>query len=200
MCGRYYVDIDEKDFRDIIASVERNAAARDETIAFKGGEIFPTNAVPVITAAETRFMVWGFPCHDGKKPLINARSETAASTRMFKESFAARRCVVPATSYFEWKRLNKRTNQKYEFKLPDKSTLYMAGIYSPDGCFSILTRPASLSISEIHDRMPVILPRHLTVAWLNEAPDVMGDALTELLFVQSDSHQQGQSRQMSLFV
>ena len=183
MCGRYFVDINETEIQNIIASAKHNDNDSAQTTLFKGGEIFPTNTVPVITAADTRFMVWGFPDYTGKRPLINARSETASVTRTFKESFAQRRCIVPATSYFEWKTLpDKRAKQKYEFKLTDKSLLYLAGIYSLDGRFAILTRAAVSCLTEIHDRMPVILPFELSDIWLNKSPDIMNNALTELLF------------------
>jgi len=149
---------------------------------FRSGEIFPGNVAPVLAAErEARFMLWGFPnLMPGKRPLINARSETAAVKRTFSDAMASRRCLVPASGYYEWKTIGKKHKEKYEFTLPDRETMYMAGIYSREGQFAILTRAASPSTSKIHDRMPVILPKILSDVWLSESADVILEALTEL--------------------
>jgi putative SOS response-associated peptidase YedK len=152
-------------------------------VPFNSGEIFPGTAAPVITSErEVRFMTWGFPDWTGKRPHINARSETAAAARTFREAMAVRRCIIPASSYYEWKSVDKKQKEKYEFRLPDHSAFYIAGIYSPDGRFAVLTREAGPGLSEIHDRMPVILPKELTSVWLVESPEVMLEAVTELDF------------------
>ena len=210
MCGRYLIDDEAFDLREIIAAAERNAhvfnaastavnaaamngaAATGNTTgyafdnpvwpAFRSGEIFPGNVAPVLDAErEARFMLWGFPSPiTGKRPLINARSETAAVKRTFSDAMASRRCLVPASGYYEWKTLSKKHKEKYEFTLPDRETMYMAGIYTRANQFAILTRAASPSTGDIHDRMPVILPKTLGDVWLSESPDVILDALTEL--------------------
>ena len=58
----------------------------------------------------------------------------------------------------------------------------MAGIYSTDGQFAILARNAASAIMQIHDRMPVILPKSLIDVWLKQSPEVMSQALTDLQF------------------
>jgi putative SOS response-associated peptidase YedK len=183
LCGRYFIESDNNELADIIAAAERSAAGYSAPVSFKLGEIFPGTAAPVITAErEVRFMTWGFPDWTGKRPHINARSETAAAARTFREAMAVRRCIIPASSYYEWKSIDKKQKEKYEFRLPDRSPLYMAGIYSPDGRFAVLTREAVPGLSKIHDRMPVILPRELAEAWLVESPEVMLEAVTGLTF------------------
>jgi putative SOS response-associated peptidase YedK len=184
MCGRYYIDIAEKNLRDIIvAAAGQHVAGRERVGIFRGGEIFPSNIAPVLTDDRgTVFMSWGFPNLLGKRPHINARSETASTSKTFREAMDGCRCLVPATSYFEWKKLGPKLKQKHEFKLPGSSPLYMAGIFSLDGKFAILTREAAPAIAEIHDRMPVILPKGLTTVWLKESTSVLGEALTDLLF------------------
>ena len=208
MCGRYLIDDEAFDLREIIAAAERNAHVLEAGAsyapgvnnavgvgnvaadsfedpvwpAFRSGEIFPGNVAPVIAAErEARFMLWGFPnLIVGKRPLINARSETAAVKRTFSDAMASRRCLVPASGYYEWKTIGKKHKEKYEFTLPDRETMYMAGIYSRANQFAILTRAASPSTGNIHDRMPVILPKTLGDVWLSESPDVILEALTEL--------------------
>ena len=219
MCGRYLIDDEAFDLREIIAAAERNAHVLKDGAGglsngvvfkdgagigagntagivnasgyafegppwpvFRSGEIFPGNVAPVLDAErEARFMLWGFPnLIAGKRPLINARSETAAVKRTFCDAMASRRCLVPASGYYEWKTLSKKHKEKYEFTLPDRETMYMAGIYTQANQFAILTRAASPSTGDIHDRMPVILPKTLGDVWLNESPDVILDPLTEL--------------------
>ena len=58
----------------------------------------------------------------------------------------------------------------------------MAGIYTIDGKFAILTRDAAPSMTVIHDRMPVILPKSLIQAWLKDSPEVIAQAVTALQF------------------
>ena len=96
---------------------------------------------------------------------------------------ASRRCVVPASAYYEWKQLGKKRKVKYELTLPGRTPLYMAGIYSTDGQFSILTRDAAPAIADIHDRMPVIIPKSLIQSWINDSPEVMSHAVTNLQFI-----------------
>jgi putative SOS response-associated peptidase YedK len=68
----------------------------------------------------------------------------------------------------------------------------MAGCYKHERnskltSFVILTRPASESIAGIHDRMPVIIPKHLANDWLHDSHEVMDNALTDLSFGSEDS-------------
>ena len=189
MCGRYLYNVDEQELRNILEAIERNISnernnpKQSQSISFTGGEIFPGDSVPVITAHETRFMIWGYPSlAEDRRPHINARSETVATKRTFSAAMAARRCIIPASSYYEWKTLGKKQKQKYEFKLPNTEIMYIAGIYSLDYQFAILTREATTSISEIHNRMPVIIPDNLTEMWLKGCDDVLQEATTNLIF------------------
>ena len=104
------------------------------------------------------------------------------NSKTFGEAMADRRCVVPASAYFEWKQTGKKRKEKYEFTLPRRAPLYMAGIYSTDGRFAILTRDAAPAMTEIHDRMPVIFPKSLIDVWLRQSPEVVDQALTDLQF------------------
>jgi len=181
MCGRYLIDDEAFDLREIIAAAERNSQLNTAWSSFKSGEIFPGSYAPVIASDnEPQFMLWGFPgMLAGKQPHINARSETAASKRTFSDAMASRRCLVPACGYYEWKAASKKQKERYEFTLPDRMPMYMAGIYTDDK-FAILTRAASPPVAHIHDRMPVIFDKSLGAAWLGNKPDVIYEALTEL--------------------
>ena len=200
MCGRYLVEINDEELKEIAAAAEVNARHAEQfSFAFNGGEIFPGSIAPVITANEICFMKWGFPSRDAKRPPhINARSETAATSKTFGSGLSARRCIIPASGYFEWKTLDKKRKLKFKFSLPDGSPMYMAGVYSNDGRFAILTREAAPAILEIHDRMPVILPKSLIEKWLKESPDALNEALTDLRFIPVPASDK-QPNQASLF-
>ena len=178
MCGRYFIDADGPAYR-------RVSDALAETL--KRGEIFPSDTVPVLTAEGFALMRWGFPRFDGKGILINARAETIAVKPMFAVPFANFRCLLPASSYFEWRK-EEGKKQKYRLFVPCSPALYFAGIAKDYGDdvphFVILTRPAAESVAHVHDRMPVILPEHAHEAWLRggvkEAAFAMDAAVTEL--------------------
>lgn len=146
----------------------------------KSGEIFPTDTVPVL-ALEGQTMRaclfnWGFPRWQGKGVIINARSETVLEKSMFRQAFMQRRCIIPATGFYEWKQVNgSRKKDKYLLRLTDSPMLYMAGIYleNPQAGrqlpgFVILTTAASSSMQAIHDRMPVTVEAQEREAWLQD--------------------------------
>lgn len=109
---------------------------------------------------------------------INARIETVATKRIFKDSFARRRCLIPADGFFEWKAVDDG-KQPYFLRLPD-TPMAMAGIWGrwtdPNtgerfGSCAIITGPPSATVEPIHDRMPVILPPGLWDTWLDRSLD-----------------------------
>ena len=186
MCGRYHIKISENELSKIIEAAKDATGSHSGecSSSFSGGEVLPGNLAPVITYNNKAcFMKWGFPSIlESKAPHINARSETAANARTFSEAMTARRCIIPASAYYEWKAPDKKQKIKYEFTLQDRTLLYMAGIYSKDWRFAVLTRASTPEIAEIHDRMPVILPKSLISHWLNESPDVIDKALCDLKY------------------
>ena len=125
---------------------------------------------------------------DGKL-IINARSETAAEKPMFRDGMQQRRCLLPASHYFEWEK-RQREKIKYAIKPSGSDMLFMAGLYRIEGNkarFTILTRTPADNISFIHDRMPVILPKEAMNDWLNPkyaAVDVIRSAVLDVDYVQ----------------
>jgi len=200
------IDDEAFDIRAIIEAAERNSkltsTSTDSPIWQHTGsvEVFPGTYAPVIDAnLEPQFMFWGFPhIMNGKPPLINARSETAAEKKTFSSAMASRRCLVPASAFYEWKSTGQKQKDRYEFRLPERESMYMAGIYTEDGKFAILTRAASPSVVNIHDRMPVIIPSNYNDAWLRDTPAIILEALTELHSQQIPS-KTNLSSQMTLF-
>lgn len=119
--------------------------------------------------------------------LINGRSETVLEKPAFRESFRARRCLIPADGFYEWKKAGKE-KQPFHFGMKDGSLFAFAGVWdrwkSPGGAWlescSILTTAPNQLLADVHDRMPVILPARHYEAWLS-APGSEAGRLTELL-------------------
>ena len=119
--------------------------------------------------------------------LINGRSETVLEKPAFRESFRARRCLIPADGFYEWKKAGKE-RQPFHFGMKDGSLFAFAGVWdrwkSPGGPWlescSILTTAPNELLVDVHDRMPVILPSRHYEAWLT-APGSEAERLAELL-------------------
>ncbi len=181
MCGRYSL-FDEQDNTEIQSIIrEMNQQYPDTPI--RTGEIFPTNTVPIIIAVGDRLQpmpcVWGFPKYNASGVIINARAETAAEKKTFIDSLYYRRCIVPSTGFYEW---NKQ-KQKFFFRLPDENVLYLAGLYRDYGSerrLVILTTAANRSMQDVHDRMPVILPRERVRMWSHDTTESIRYIATEM--------------------
>lgn len=186
MCGRYYIEIDDRELSDICNAVQQRQVEQNEQLEIKlNGEIFPANIVPIQTGRDLyQPMKWGFAGFDGGL-LINARSETALTKTTFRESMLNRRCLIPASGYYEWLKDGSRKT-KYRFYVPDRP-LYLAGCYRqekdmPVCSFVILTREASGGAETIHSRMPVIIPRDKIGRWFSSEIDIEGLHDEKLLF------------------
>lgn len=113
-----------------------------------------------------------------KLSTFNARSETCAGTSTFRDAFAKRRCIVPASAWFEWTG-EKGSKAKHRFARMDGDLLWFAGIWdhviTPDagefGSFTILTGPSSGWLGDYHTRAPVILDPQDWEAWLDPSVD-----------------------------
>lgn len=182
MCGRYYIADEEEiiEMREILREVNQRYANRPELALLKTGEVFPTNVAPVLLAdqdvSQAGLMAWGFPRWEGSGVVINARSETAAEKPMFKGSVGSKRCIIPATGFFEWDHAAGHTKDKYLLRQKNSPLLYMAGLYAvfadPHGlayaAFVILTTEANATVRPIHDRMPLIIESGQTEQWLHD--------------------------------
>lgn len=178
MCGRY--NFTAEDAEEIQRMTREIQERLNEQL--KTGEIYPTNLVPILIqdkgCEKPMPMTWGFPHFKGGGVIINARSETVTEKRMFRNSVLTRRCIVPSTGFFEWRREGS-SKIKYLFRLPGEKVLYMAGFYNrfptKDGeerdQFVILTTGANESMQDVHDRMPVILRPEERTVWLSDCVD-----------------------------
>ncbi len=192
MCGRYFIDEDDlaEELERILEELNRKNTPENLKTS---GEIFPSDVVPVLANSRRQdvqpfAMRWGYS-FPGGRPVINARAETAAEKPLFRDGMRQRRCLIPASSYFEWER-REGQKTKYAIRPAGAEMLYLAGVYhleNHDGIvvpsFAILTRSAAPEIAFIHDRMPVILPPDCARDWLkveNRADEVLRRALQEM--------------------
>jgi putative SOS response-associated peptidase YedK len=173
MCGRYLLSID---IEDIIKSFEVTNINPQLKSELSLGEVFPGTNIPVIIKDDNNkleFFHWGYKLKGLNRELINIRLETIEEKATFKTSFFTKRCLIPATAYFEWQQgVNKI---KHKICIKGQSVFNMAGVYnyfkdSYGNLFigtAILTMPASGEIHKVHDRMPVILDTKQSKLWLS---------------------------------
>lgn len=173
-------DDDIAEMRDIVREIDRRY--KEGARAMKGGVVRPTDVTPVIATNRLRergvfLMRFGYRMAQTGGNVINARSETMLRRPMFMQSGRERRCLIPASYYYEWER-HDAEKQKFALYTPKERLFYMAGLYRYENehdampSFVILTRPAAPEIAFIHDRMPVILKHDDMDAWLSPAADV----------------------------
>ncbi len=187
MCGRYVLKHSREDLQ-LHFQFDEFAVVR----LFPRFNIAPTQSVPVIRlgSAGSRELVegrWGLIpswVKDGDKPplLINARLEDVATRRAFAPAFRGRRCLVPASGYYEWGRMAGGRKKPYFIDGPNGAPLAFAGLWEPYGdgmSVALMTKASVGNLAEIHDRMPVILPESSWPSWL--APEPLSAEGCELL-------------------
>ena len=208
MCCRYYMET-SPELRPYIEAANRSSL-KDRLVSklarplVAEGEVRPTDLVPVISPSSksqepTVFpMVWGFTIPRRQTSLFNARVESATEKPTFKESWEKRRCIVPASWYYEWEHLinastgKSKTGDKYMIQAKGSNVIYLAGLYRLEEIagiqvpvFTILTREPSDEIRFIHDRMPVMLPKEYIREWVNpngKPEEIIRAAQTEMVF------------------
>ncbi len=186
MCGRYTLTASECNLQERFVVNSDGIAAEIKLPRYNAA---PGQNLPIVSVdpdGNRRLIAarWGFPSPIRSatvtgQPLINARAETVADKPAFRTAFQSRRCLVPADGFYEWPRTGKTIRPRQPpgwFYLPDTALFAFAGLWtqtdSDNGLttlFTILTSEAQKPVSDLHDRMPVILnPEHESV-WLTPA-------------------------------
>jgi putative SOS response-associated peptidase YedK len=155
----------------------------------------PTQAVAVVRATpagkQLRFLRWGLIPSWASDPaignkLLNARAETVAEKPSFRSAFKKRRCLIPASGFYEWQKTNTSRKQPYFIRPRDGSLFSFAGLWEAwhasrgelvETC-TILTTEANELMRPLHDRMPLILGTEAERFWLD--PHAGTDALHTL--------------------
>jgi putative SOS response-associated peptidase YedK len=159
--------------------------------------IAPSAWVPVIRQAPdgrrvTDLLRWGLIPNWAKDQTIgtklnHARGESVAEKPSFRSAYRRRRCIVPASGYYEWQEVPGQRKQPWYIHLKFDEPLAMGGLWeswtNPDGeiirSFCIITTGPNTVKTPIHDRMPVILQPEHWAQWL--APDAAMEGITALL-------------------
>jgi putative SOS response-associated peptidase YedK len=147
--------------------------------------VAPTQEHPIIISQSPNQMImmrWGLVPFWAKDPkignrLINARAESVATRPAFRTSIKRKRCLVPATGFYEWKRVDNG-KVPYYVHLKDDSLFSFAGLFdswhAPDGgqlkTFTIITTTPNAKMGRIHNRMPVMLSQEDEELWLTKEP------------------------------
>lgn len=203
MCTRYFMDDAPKELSEIIIKAKQSKLA--DTFVRKlarpvitSGEVRPTDVVPAIALNTSRQrsvfpMQWGFKNPDHDSTVFNARVETAANKPTFKDAWKSHRCIVPASYYFEWQHYKSpdgktKTGDKYTIQPAGDDITWLCGLYRMEDNlphFVILTRYPIGELAQIHDRMPLIMPKEKIDEWIQ--PDTQPEsllpyALTDMIF------------------
>jgi putative SOS response-associated peptidase YedK len=191
MCGRFTQQRSDAELADLF---EAEPLTDDPGGRFN---VAPTDpASVVVEKGERRALVayrWGLVQHWARDASaaarhINARAETLATSGAFRESFARRRCIVPADGFYEWRRETtdgKGHRQPFLVRpAKEAAPLAFAGLWSgwkdpASGdvrrTFTIVTTTANALMAPIHDRMPVILPPETWARWLDPRLEDIGE-------------------------
>ena len=179
MCGRYSLSTTAELVEEVFGAEAPEELAPRWNIA-------PSEPAPVVRPASgggrrVDLLRWGLVPETeprrGAAPggglLINARGETAATLPAFRDSFRARRCLVPADGFYEWGP-GPHGRAPHHIRFRDRRLFALAGLWSRREVrgapavetFAVLTCPPSDLVRPLHDRMPVILPPGAWEEWL----------------------------------
>lgn len=201
MCGRYALTTPPQ----VLAALLHLQRVRYEYAP--RWNIAPTQRVPAVRVGadgerELVGLHWGLIPSWAKdraiaSRLINARSETADTTASFRSAFKQRRCLIPASGFYEWKKQSgAKTKQPYYIRPAGNQPLTFAGLWESwvdkdtgealESC-TILTKNADETVKSLHDRMPVILSGAAIDAWLDPAQKNAADLKSVLQAAGDDS-------------
>ena len=191
MCGRFLLAVDPVDLQDAFPQFN----FKDQiTPRFNIAPTQPVLVVPNDPNLKSDYFLWGLIPSWAKDPsigsrMINARAETLFEKPSFRGPYKYHRCVILANGFYEWQqRPGEKVKTPYFIRLKNGRPFAFAGLWdewhSPDGsqiksCTIVTTNPNSL-VAPIHNRMPVILPSHTLLRWLDPSP-IYNNSLEDLL-------------------
>lgn len=191
MCGRFGVTLTGEEL-----SAKLVAPWRGEPLQGPRFNVAPTQHAPILLhdadgARRLEMLRWGLIPSWAKDPsignkMINARADGVAEKPAFRTAFRKRRCLVPVSGFYEWRREGK-TKIPHWIRPPEETLVTLAGLWErwypkdaePVTTFTILTTEANEFISSLHDRMPVIVDEADRDAWLSA--ETHADAVAALL-------------------
>ncbi|EBB0697412.1 SOS response-associated peptidase [Salmonella enterica] len=189
MCGRFAQSMTREDYLILLAEeAERNIPYDPEPIG--RFNVAPGTKVLLLSERDEKLhldpVLWGYaPGWWDKAPLINARVETAPSSRMFKPLWQHGRAICFADGWFEWKKEGDK-KQPYFIHRKDGKPIFMAAIGSTpfergddaEG-FLIVTSAADKGLVDIHDRRPLVLSHGAAREWMRQG--ISGKEVEEII-------------------
>ncbi len=199
MCGRYTLIANAEAIRLLF-----KLPAFDERLVVPRYNIAPTQPIAIVRQGpKGRELVpvrWGFIPNWAEDPnlqtlLINARAEGIAERPAFRGAFRYRRCLVPASAFYEWQARGKSKKQPFAVRPVGQELIALAGVWEDwlgaDGSeidtAAIITTDANEALGDIHPRMPVIIDAKDFETWLSprtppdEAAALLKPAPSEML-------------------
>ncbi len=196
MCGRFTIMIQPEQLQ-----LELDLGSISSSLIFMK-DFYPGSGIPVVVNAESRdveLFYWGLVPSWAKdvsigRKMFNARSETLLEKPSYKTSFLRRRCLIPASGFYEWKNTNGKKIPHY-FSLKNENAFTFAGLweYWMDAAgnelysATIITCAANQLVLAYHDRMPVILNQENRWKWMEDRP--IAELSSFLLPYESDQMQ-----------
>lgn len=176
MCGRFTITHPNEALAALF-----DASLGNDLPMVPNFNVCPTNAVAVVTSAgghrRLRAMRWGFiptwykATNDGPL-IINARSDTVATKPAFKTAIRERRCIVPASGFYEWSEGEQGARLPWYFTRADGQPMALAGVWQRWGemdTVAIVSTEAGPGMADLHHREPVVLEPADWPLWLGEA-------------------------------
>ncbi len=176
MCGRYSLVPTES-----IAA--RFDIQQEQLTLLPRYNVAPSQSMPVVVRNSPNRLVemqWGLIPSWSKEPraqfsTINARAETVTKSPVFRGPFKSRRCLVPASGFYEWQRTDQG-KQPFCIRLKGGELFAFAGLYDvwhdAEGnelySYTVITTAPNDLVAPIHNRMPVILRQEDEPAWLDK--------------------------------
>jgi putative SOS response-associated peptidase YedK len=182
MCGRFVRFTKESLFADLILR-DGSSFLEEEHFAARYN-ISPGTPVEILRKDSGNyyndFVLWGLLPSWSKDALqkrySNARLEGIEEKPSFRGPYLRRRCLIQADGYYEWMTKNKK-KFPYFIHTPDQTPFALGGLWdiwmgkdgSEEYTLALITMQANKSVSYIHDRMPVVIPKEHYVSWLDSS-------------------------------
>ena len=167
MCGRFALDVHNETMRALFGVEPDIDLAPHYNLA-------PGQDIATIRMENDRrrlaVLRWGFPIRSVARPLVNVRGETVDTNAAFRDAFRNRRCLVPATGFYEWQERGRGPKQPFFIRPKSGGPMAMAGIWEAENV-AIVTCDANAQLKPLHHRMPVIIMPVDWEAWLAGPPD-----------------------------
>ncbi len=175
MCGRFALQANTEEIAEYLATDVPELYMPRYNIA-------PTTPVLALTASELTFFSWGLVPSWSKdvnigSRMFNARAETVAQKPSFKNAYKRRRCLIPASGFYEWK--SEQGGKQPYFCHLERPVFSFGGIWEHwsdsmgnelQSC-SIITLESAGAMQQLHARMPLIIPENLRDLWLDHSDE-----------------------------